>query len=55
VVDLGEWGHGFVVGGIFGVFWGVMLAVMLFLGAAAMKAEKAAEMPDNVRQLRKRR
>ncbi len=56
MVELGEWGHGFVVGGIFGLCWGFMVTVFLFMGAAAMKSEKkSATLPDNVRKLAKRR
>lgn len=44
MVELGEWGHGFCVGGCFGVIWGVMVTVVVFLSAAATRVE---EPPDH--------
>ena len=41
--ELGEWGHGFCVGGCFGVIWGVMVTVIVFLSSAATRVE---ESPD---------
>jgi len=44
VVELGEWGHGFCVGGCFGVIWGVAVTVVVFLSSAATRVE---ESPDD--------
>jgi len=60
-----EWEHGFFVGGVLGVIWGVMVFVAIWLGAVGTARERRElgddgdreplELPDNVVRFGKRK